>query len=54
MMSHVMFVALSYGISAVVFAILIIAIIWDGKRQKKQLAKLESLGLSRRGQKAKQ
>lgn len=53
-MTHATFVFLSYAIAAIVLFILTTAIILDGKRQKKRLAKLEALGAAKHARKAKQ
>lgn len=48
-MDHAPFVFAAYGVTAFVFAALVIWLIADGRVQKGKLATLEKAGISRRG-----
>lgn len=46
---HAAFIWAAYGVEAVVLGALISWLLWDGKRQKQQLAGFERRGITRRG-----
>lgn len=48
MMSHQAFVFLSYAVSAVTLAGLLVAILLDGRARRRELAELEAQGVRRR------
>lgn len=47
-MSHGFYIALSYAVSALIVAVLIAWVWWDGKVRQKELAELERAGVRRR------
>ncbi|MCJ8519955.1 heme exporter protein D [Pseudorhizobium tarimense] len=47
-MSHGFYIALSYGISALIVALLIAWVWWDGRARRRELAELEGSGIRRR------
>ncbi|HEV7435305.1 MAG TPA: heme exporter protein CcmD [Pseudorhizobium sp.] len=47
-MSHGFYIALSYGVSALIVAIVAGWVWWDGKARQKELAELERAGVRRR------
>lgn len=51
-MSHVAFVALSYGVSALALGLLAVWILIDQRARKRELAELEAAGIRRRSAKA--
>ena len=47
---HAPFIWSAYGITAVALALLVAWLIWDGKRQQRALADLDSRGVRRRSE----
>ncbi|PWV98293.1 heme exporter protein D [Hoeflea marina] len=48
MMSHLAFVALAYGVTALTVAAMVLAIVLDGRARRRELADLEARGIRRR------
>jgi heme exporter protein D len=46
--AHAGFIAAAYGVTIIVLAGLVLWIVLDGRRQKRQLAELEARGVRRR------
>ncbi len=51
-MSHAFYIAMSYGLTGLIVAILIFWITIDGRARKREMAELEASGIRRRGRAA--